>query len=164
MNPWDQFTGVNAGYVYDLYERYQRDPGSVDEATRTLFANWSPEIESEPVPSGRDVIGSLTDSVHASSLAISLTEYEHRDFSLVDVCAAGTTKGTGLAAVAELLGIARDEVMAVGDNFNDQDMLSWAGVGVVMGNAAPALLEMGFTRTTTNDECGLARAIREFAL
>ena len=34
MNPWDQFTGVNAGYVYELYERYQRDPGAVDEATR----------------------------------------------------------------------------------------------------------------------------------
>ncbi len=38
MNPWDQFTGVNAGYVHELYERYQRDPGSVDEATRAMFA------------------------------------------------------------------------------------------------------------------------------
>jgi Cof subfamily protein (haloacid dehalogenase superfamily) len=112
----------------------------------------------------RDVIASLNESIHAPSFAISLTEYEHRDFSLVDVCAAGTTKGTGLAAVAELLGIAQDEVMAVGDNFNDHDMLAWAGLGVVMGNAAPGLLEMGFTQTATNDECGLARAIRQFAL
>ncbi len=48
MNPWDQFTGVNAGYVHELYERYQRDPGSVDEATRAMFAEWSPEIESAP--------------------------------------------------------------------------------------------------------------------
>jgi 2-oxoglutarate dehydrogenase E1 component len=41
MNPWDQFTGANAGYVYELFERYQRDPSSVDEATRQAFANWT---------------------------------------------------------------------------------------------------------------------------
>jgi 2-oxoglutarate dehydrogenase E1 component len=43
MNPWDQFTGANAGYVYELFERYQRDPSSVDEATRRAFATWTPE-------------------------------------------------------------------------------------------------------------------------
>ncbi|MGE3488913.1 MAG: 2-oxoglutarate dehydrogenase E1 component [Vicinamibacterales bacterium] len=42
MNPWDQFTGANAGYVYELFERYQRDPLSVDEATRRAFASWTP--------------------------------------------------------------------------------------------------------------------------
>src|SRR5688500_4434248 len=41
MNPWDQFTGANAGYVYELFERYQRDPSSVDEATRRAFADWT---------------------------------------------------------------------------------------------------------------------------
>ena len=50
MNPWDQFTGVNAGFVYELYERYLHDPGSVDEAARAMFANWSPEIEAGPAP------------------------------------------------------------------------------------------------------------------
>jgi 2-oxoglutarate dehydrogenase E1 component len=55
MHPWDQFTGVNAGYVYELYERFQRDPGSVDEATRSLFARWSPldaDERSTPVTAG----------------------------------------------------------------------------------------------------------------
>ena len=47
MNPWDQFTGANAGYVYELFERYQQDPSSVDEATRAAFANWTP---SDPAP------------------------------------------------------------------------------------------------------------------
>ena len=93
-----------------------------------------------------------------------LTEYAHRDFSLVDVCAAGTTKGSGLAAVASLLGIDRDEVMAVGDNYNDREMLEWAGVGVVMGNASEEIRAAGFEVTGTNDECGLAQAIRRYAL
>lgn len=50
MNPWDQFTGANAGYVYELFERYQRDPSSVDEATRRAFATWTPADPSESQP------------------------------------------------------------------------------------------------------------------
>ena len=112
----------------------------------------------------RAVIGSLAEHESRPGLAVSLTEYEHRDFSLVDVCTAGTTKGTGLAAVATLLGIGQHEVMAVGDNFNDRDMLEWAEIGVVMGNAVPALRDAGFERTATNDEAGLAQAIKKYAL
>lgn len=97
-----------------------------------------------------------------ATLSVSLTEYQHRDFSLVDVSAPETTKGTGLAALAEHLGVRRGDVMAIGDNFNDREMLEWAGVGVVMGNAAPDLLHAGFERTATNDAAGLAAAIRRF--
>ncbi len=50
MNPWDQFTGANAGYVYELFERYQRDPSSVDEATRRAFATWTPADPTEIPP------------------------------------------------------------------------------------------------------------------
>jgi Cof subfamily protein (haloacid dehalogenase superfamily) len=116
------------------------------------------------VRSMRALMARLSTHHLCATLAVSLTEYEHRDFSLIDVCAPATTKGTGLAALAAHLGIDRTEVMAVGDNFNDRDMLEWAGVGVVMGNAAPGLHAAGFARTATNDEAGLARAIREFAL
>jgi 2-oxoglutarate dehydrogenase E1 component len=70
MNPWDQFTGVNAGYVYELYERYQRDPGAVDEATRAMFAHWSPEIESTQAAAG---VGSPAD-LHAAIAAFNLAE------------------------------------------------------------------------------------------
>jgi Cof subfamily protein (haloacid dehalogenase superfamily) len=112
----------------------------------------------------RDLVTRLASHAACAELSVSLTEYPRRDFSLVDVCAPVTTKGTGLAALAAHLGVAREEVMAVGDNFNDREMLEWAGVGVVMGNAAPELLEGGYARTATNDEAGLARAIRDFAL
>ena len=62
------------------------------------------------------------------------------------------------------LGVARDEVMAIGDNHNDRDMLEWAGIGVVMGNAAEDLRTAGFALTGTNDDAGLAAAIRAWAL
>ena len=83
---------------------------------------------------------------------------------MVDVCAAGITKGTGLAAVAEHFDVARHEVMAIGDNHNDRDMLEWAGTGVVMGNAEPELRDAGFHETGTNDAAGLAQAIERFVL
>lgn len=112
----------------------------------------------------RAIVAHLSTHPVAAELEVMLTEYPRRDFSMVDVCAAGTTKATGLAEVAGMFGVARHEVMAVGDNHNDLDMLRWAGTGVVMGNAEPELLEAGFHQTATNDEAGLAQAIERFVL
>lgn len=100
----------------------------------------------------------------AEAFSVSLTEYVHRDFSLIDVTAPAATKGRALAWRAEQLGIDRREVMAVGDNFNDLDMLEYAGLPVVMGNSVPGLLERGWAITSDNGHAGLAEAIRRFAL
>jgi hypothetical protein len=99
-----------------------------------------------------------------AALSVSATHYPGRDFSLVDINAAGATKGHTLAAVAAHLGVARDEVFAIGDNHNDVDMLQWAGTGVVMGNAEPELLRLGLPLAPSNDEAGLAEALRRFVL
>ena len=78
MNPWDQFTGVNAGYVFELYEQYRRDPGSVDEATRAAFEHWSPEIEAEPAADGRPVAATdLTAAIATFNLAESIRRFGH---------------------------------------------------------------------------------------
>ncbi|MGE5199225.1 MAG: HAD hydrolase family protein, partial [Rhodospirillaceae bacterium] len=61
-------------------------------------------------------------------------------------------------------GYARDEVMALGDNLNDLEMLEAAGLPVVMGNAVPALFERGWRVTGTNDEAGVAQALQRFLL
>ena len=111
------------------------------------------------VQSMRALIARLESEGVTSTLSVSLTEYGHRDFSLVDVCAPDTTKRSTLARLAELYGVDRSEVMAVGDNFNDREMLQWAGLGVVMGNATDEL-KRGLEVTATNEEAGLAQAIR----
>jgi Cof subfamily protein (haloacid dehalogenase superfamily) len=100
----------------------------------------------------------------ARAYAVSLTEYEHRDFSLIDITSPAATKGRALAWRAAEMGIGRDEVMAVGDNFNDLEMLEIAGTPVVMGNAVAALRARGWHVTGGQDEGGLAQAIRRFAL
>lgn len=100
----------------------------------------------------------------AGRFAVSLTEYPDRDFSLIDVTSPEATKGRALASCAARLGIARHEVMAVGDNFNDVDMLEYAGTPVVMGNAAEDLRRRGWHVTGHQDAAGLAQAIEAFAL
>jgi len=71
MNPWDQFTGANAGYVYELFERYQRDPSSVDEATRRAFATWTPaharELSGELRPGLADLSAGASAKAKAAS-------------------------------------------------------------------------------------------------
>jgi Cof subfamily protein (haloacid dehalogenase superfamily) len=111
---------------------------------------------------------SLFDALRAMPIAdrmsVAITEYEARDFSLVDVNGAGCSKGTTLARWAGSRGLTASEVMAVGDNLNDVEMLDFAGIAVLMGNAADALKARGYRVTGTNDEGGLAAAIRSFAL
>jgi Cof subfamily protein (haloacid dehalogenase superfamily) len=100
-----------------------------------------------------------------ASVRLLLTLYPKMDFALLDVLHPEASKGAGLAATAAEQGLTRDEVMAVGDNFNDLEMLEYAGTGVLMGNADPTLRERGrFHNTATNDEDGVAVAIERFVL
>jgi Cof subfamily protein (haloacid dehalogenase superfamily) len=115
---------------------------------------------------GVDVMRALADELRnaARGFAVSLTEYVHRDFSLIDITAPEATKGRALAWRAAQLELTREEVMAVGDNFNDIEMLQFAGTPVIMANAVEGLREYGWHVTGHQDEAGLAQAIRRFAL
>ena len=73
-------------------------------------------------------------------------------------------QGRALAWRAAQLGLAREEVMAVGDNFNDVEMLEFAGLPVVMANAVEGLKGRGWAITEDNESAGVAEAIRRYAL
>jgi Cof subfamily protein (haloacid dehalogenase superfamily) len=93
------------------------------------------------------------------------TMYPKYDFALVDVVNPEASKGAGVAAAAAELGIARAEVMAVGDNLNDLEMLHYAGTSVIMANAQASLHAVErFQVTATNDEDGVALAVERFIL
>ena len=87
------------------------------------------------------------------------TEYPARDLSMIDVLNAGCSKGHALERWAKYRGFRRDEVMAVGDNHNDVEMLEFAGHPVIMGNACEELLARGWRVTHGNDACGVAAAV-----
>jgi 5-amino-6-(5-phospho-D-ribitylamino)uracil phosphatase len=108
----------------------------------------------------RALVAALRGLPIADQFTVALTEYEHRDFSLVDVNGAGCSKGSTLARWVAARGWTRDAVMAVGDNFNDVEMLDFAGAAYLMGNATEALKSRGYRLTGSNDDDGLATAIR----
>ena len=87
------------------------------------------------------------------------TEYPARDLSMIDVLNAGCSKGHALERWAKYRGFRRDEVMAVGDNHNDVEMLEFAGHPVIMGNACEELRARGWKITRGNDACGVAAAV-----
>jgi len=98
------------------------------------------------------------------NFGIASTVYQSRDFGMIDVIHPRCSKGSSLKEWATLRGLAREEVMAIGDNHNDMEMLSFAGVAVVMGNCVPELRAFGWHETCSNDENGVAVAIEQFAL
>ena len=88
------------------------------------------------------------------------TEYPARDISILDLLPKGVSKASALEQLAAMLGVDRKETMAIGDNWNDVDMLEWAGQGVMMGNAAQELRTLAKTRgwkqAPPNNEDGVA--------
>ncbi len=107
----------------------------------------------------REVAAEVRKLPEANRVTITLTEYAAHDFSLLDIITGGLSKGAALETLAGRLRVAPTNVMAVGDNLNDREMLAFAGAPVVMGNAVAPLLALGWPTTATHDECGLAQAL-----
>jgi hydroxymethylpyrimidine pyrophosphatase-like HAD family hydrolase len=120
---------------------YLDDCARIERAKKTL----------EALPSARD-------------FTLALTEYPQRNFSMLDVLRRGVNKGAALAEWTRARGIPRQNVMALGDNWNDREMLEFAGLPVVMGNAVPELKSLGWRVTLSNNESGVAEAINEHVL
>jgi Cof subfamily protein (haloacid dehalogenase superfamily) len=108
----------------------------------------------------REAEEALKASHWAGSCECVKTEYPVRDISVLDLMPPGVTKGWAFARLASRLGIDRQQTMAIGDNWNDVDMLEWAGKGVIMGNATGELRDLAKTRgwkqAPPNDEDGVA--------
>ena len=97
----------------------------------------------------------------AKDITVLRTEYPVRDLSIVDVLNQGCSKGHALERWANYRGIPREKVMAIGDNYNDIEMLAFAGLPFIMGNAAEDLRRNGWAVTLANDQSGVAAAIEQ---
>jgi hypothetical protein len=106
----------------------------------------------------------LAESPIRSSIHLTWTKYLTTNISILDVMNRGCSKGRALKIWAEQCGIQPGEVMAVGDNFNDLEMLQYAGLPVLMGNHCPELHRPDWTLTLPNDQDGVAAAIHKYVL
>jgi Cof subfamily protein (haloacid dehalogenase superfamily) len=96
-----------------------------------------------------------------NEITVVKTQYDHRDLCILDVLPRDCSKGHALRRWARERGVAREQIMAIGDNYNDLEMLEFAGLSYVMGNAVDALKRNGFRVTGSNEESGVALAIEE---
>ncbi len=119
---------------------------------------------SGPVEPMREARAMLQALPAADQFELPFTEYPSKDFTILDVIRRGCSKGAALEEWARRRGIAREAVMAIGDNWNDREMLEFAGLPIVMGNSIPGLKSLGWAVTLSNDESGVAEAIRTYAL
>lgn len=81
-----------------------------------------------------------------------------------ELTAPGVSKGAALAQLAAHMGIAREDVIAIGDHENDLPMIAWAGLGLAMGNAIPQAQIIADAVDPSVDACGVAWAIERLIL
>jgi hydroxymethylpyrimidine pyrophosphatase-like HAD family hydrolase len=100
-----------------------------------------------------------------AEITLHRTQYSDRDLSIVDILPAGCSKASALAHLAHLRGFTMDDVLAIGDNWNDVPMLEAAGSAILMANAPADLCQLARERHWTiapaNDDDGVAIAIEE---
>ncbi len=112
---------------------------------------------------GISAVGATQEEVHGMEVALHRTEYAERDLSIVDILPVGCSKGAALLRLAALRGMKAEEIVAIGDNWNDVSMLEVAGRAVLMANAPGDLkvmaAERGWALGMRHDEDGVAVAM-----
>jgi Cof subfamily protein (haloacid dehalogenase superfamily) len=113
------------------------------------------------IPHMQQALAAIDASGLREDVTVLRTEYPVRDLSIVDVLNQGCSKGHALERWAKYRGMIREQVMAIGDNYNDIEMLAFAGLPVIMGNASEELRGRGWEVTLTNAENGVAAAVEK---
>jgi Cof subfamily protein (haloacid dehalogenase superfamily) len=114
-----------------------------------------------PIARMQEALQGLAHCGLENKITVLRTEYVARDLSIVDVLNRACSKGHALKRWADYRGIPREEVMAIGDNYNDIEMLAFAGVPFIMGNACDELRARGWAVTLGNHQNGVAAAIEQ---
>ena len=136
----------NMRFVQSIPEYFEKASRSVEK----IFLHKVPKENKE------DILSFLA---QIPSLDVSESSPMNMEINAKDV-----SKGAALQALAELLEIPRDRVMAIGDGINDLTMLTYAGFSVAVSNAVPLAKSIASYMTVSNEEDGAASAIRKFGL
>lgn len=147
-NGWrERYLEANADkaiQVDGLDEVLTRDPAQIAVAGRGSSMH---ELEAELAEYG-DRIGII---LSRSTLV--------GDYWCMEIVPAGVSKAKALAFLGERYGIGSERMISIGDNFNDLDMIEYAGLGVAMGNAPDAVRRAADLVAPTNDADGVAHVI-----
>jgi len=147
ISRWIQMNAHFIQYVSPLEEALTEDP------IQAMFCGRVARME--------EAQKRLAEADFLAEISILKTQYDHRDLCILDILNRGCSKGHALRRWAQEHAIPREQIMAIGDNFNDLEMLEFAGVAFVMGNASQELKQSGWRVTASNSESGVAQALQE---
>ena len=147
---------------------YVSEPCGYAQLYATLSSNPALELSLLPETEVTKIIWILSDaaclSLQAGYTPPEGAQYKASGNSYLEFFSSQAGKGAALKWLAEDLSIPREQVMALGDNCNDEDMLAWAGLGIAMGNAPRQVKLSADYITGTNQQSGAADAIEKFVL
>ncbi len=143
---YSQLAGVEAVLVDDLVARLD-----TEEAMKIMAISHD---EKQLLDMERNLKLYYGDNLHITRSKPYFLEVMHRE----------ANKAKALEVIARHFGIDRQEVMAVGDSYNDMEMIEWAGLGVAMGNAFESVKDIADFVTASNEEEGVTEALRRFIL
>lgn len=141
---------VHEAYLVDMPLKYR----TVEEMTPDMSIIKMMMIDEPEVLD--QAISVLPESFTTKFTTVKSTEFYY------EILNKEASKGNALAKLADHLGIAQSEVMAIGDNENDLSMIEYAGIGVAMGNATENVKRAADILTTSNDEDGVAEALLKY--
>ncbi len=144
-------------YYLELNRRYVHE---VDDLRTSVTAPVTQVMFCGPCVPMQELAQILERDVTGARLL--MTTYPHNDMTILDLMHPACSKAAGIAYVAAQLGVEPEAILAVGDNYNDLDMLRYAGRGILMGNAEPELKALGFELTAPNTEDGVAQVIETY--
>jgi Cof subfamily protein (haloacid dehalogenase superfamily) len=127
---------------------------AASEAPLNIAVPAPPERGMELLHAARDVSG----------CRLFLTRFQHRPWAIVEALAPESSKAAAMRHLASLIEVRADQVIAVGDQPNDLEMIEAAGLGVAMGNAAEIVKERAGVVAPSNEEDGVAWVIERFIL
>ncbi|MCY3551158.1 MAG: Cof-type HAD-IIB family hydrolase [Candidatus Poribacteria bacterium] len=143
----------------DLYETRTGVPATPVGDLRELAGETPTKILLIHTPEKLQPLLESFQTNYAERLYVTQTQAEYIEFMNPTV-----TKGRALTALANQFNIPMNTVVAFGDSYNDESLLKTAGFGIAMANAVPPILACADHITTTNDDHGVAKAVRELIL
>ena len=152
------------GLVGYYLERSRDEVRVVQDVTDALAAEEPLQVMFGGTRAEMEPLHAALAAALGADARIERTVYPASGVVLLDVIDPGAGKAAALALLQGLWRVSAAETLAIGDNWNDREMVAAAGRGFVMGNAAPELLALGLPVLPTNDEDGVASAIEEHVL
>lgn len=161
-NPEDKKIKINiTNDIYNYIKNYEGDDLlkiTICDSDKMIFNSIMNKLKTL-----RDI-----DVLEVAHMSKKIIKHGTEDFEIsyfyTEISNKNVNKWTAIEALIRKLGIKKEEVMAIGDNINDKEMIENAGIGIVTGNSSPLMKEIADKVVASNNESGVAEAIQRYAL